>query len=132
MVAFVRWLCEQGYNVRLLWGDIRYDVRVTEDDLNAIKGQFPGEERVLLEPAVTLQQLLNKLAETEFVISPRFHNLVLSLMLNKPVIALSDHHKLDSLMAGLGLADYCQPSGLSMSVRHLTKLFVRLQSDSED
>ncbi len=130
MVAFVRWLCEQGYNVRLLWGDIRYDVRVTEDVLNAIKGQFPGEERVFAEPAVTLQQLLNQLAETEFVISPRFHNLVLSLMLNKPVIALSDHHKLDSLMAGLGLADYCQPLG-SMSADSLTKLFVRLQSDSE-
>jgi Uncharacterized conserved protein len=50
---------------------------------------------------------------------------VLALMLNKPVIALSDHQKLDSLMAGLGLEEYCVPLrnlDVDTLVKQLTKL----------
>jgi len=130
MVGFVRWLCQHGYNVRLLIGDFRHDMGVTEDVIDKIKGRFAEEGQVVAEPALTVEELVRQLDETDLVISPRFHNLVLALMLNKPVIALSDHPKLDSLMAGLGLADYCLPLG-NLEVDSLTKLFGQLQNDAE-
>jgi polysaccharide pyruvyl transferase WcaK-like protein len=130
MVTFVIWLCEHGYDVRLLMGDFRHDMRTRQDVIDAIKGRFVEEGRVVAEPALTVEELARQLDETDLVISPRFHNLVLALMLNKPVIALSDHPKLDSLMAGLGLPDYCL-SLENLDVDSLTKLFGQLQNDAE-
>lgn len=57
---------------------------------------------------MTLEQLLPQLAKSDVVVSPRFHNIILALMLNKPVISISYNEKFDSLMAGIGLAEYCQ------------------------
>jgi polysaccharide pyruvyl transferase WcaK-like protein len=130
MVAFVCWLCEHGYNVRLLIGDVRHDLRATKDVLNTIEARFAERGQVVAEPALTVEELVRQLAETDLVISSRYHNLLLAVMLNKPVIALSDHQKLDSLMAELGLANYCQRLG-NLDVGSLTRLFGRLQNDSE-
>ncbi len=55
----------------------------------------------------TVEELLRQLRETDAVISPRFHNLVLALMLDKPVIALSDLPKVTALLADLGLGRFC-------------------------
>ena len=109
MAAFVTWLYEQGYPVRVLIGDVAFDSSVVRCFMGLLKerGLVPGDGKLVSEPAVTVDQLLSQLAVTDIVISPRFHNLVLALMLNKPVIALSDHHKLDSLMVGIGMAEYC-------------------------
>ena len=130
MAALVCWLWDQGYDVRLLIGDFHYDIRTTEDVIGAIKERFLEEGRVVAEPALTVEEIVRQLDETDLVISPRFHNLVLALMLNKPVIALSDHPKLDSLMGGLGLADYNLPLG-RLDVDRLIKLFVQLQNNAD-
>ena len=49
-----------------------------------------------------------QLGATDIVVSPRYHNIILALMLNKPAFSLSYHEKFASLMSGVGLADYCQ------------------------
>jgi polysaccharide pyruvyl transferase WcaK-like protein len=85
---------------------------------------------LISEPAVTVDQLLSQLASVDIVISPRFHNLVLALMLNKPVIALSDHQKLDSLMVGAGLADYSVQLR-SLSSEELIKKLAELERNVE-
>ena len=41
------------------------------------------------------------------VVATRFHNVLLALLLNKPVIAISFHHKCASLMKEMGLSEYC-------------------------
>jgi polysaccharide pyruvyl transferase WcaK-like protein len=102
------------------------------DFLNLLKerGLATCDGQIIAEPVLTVDQLLSQLAATDIVISSRFHNLVLALMLNKPVLALSFHQKLDSLMAGLGLADYCVPLrnlGVDMLIKH----FVELERNAE-
>jgi polysaccharide pyruvyl transferase WcaK-like protein len=78
MAAFVCWLCEQGYDVRLLIGDFHYDIRATGDVIGAIKRRFVEEGRVVAQPAMTIEEIMRQLDEADLVISPRFHNLVLS------------------------------------------------------
>lgn len=111
MAEFVAWLCANGYFVRLLIGDVQYDTRVRSDflEMMRLRGAAAAQSLIVSEPALTVEELLRQLAETDAVVSPRFHNLVLAMKLDRPVIALSDHAKLDSLLAGLGLADYCLP-----------------------
>jgi polysaccharide pyruvyl transferase WcaK-like protein len=113
MAAFVSWLHEHGYGVRLLIGDIQYDIPVTNEFIAVLKGRKISTHSPLLiaEPALTVNELLRQVGETEVVISPRYHNLVMALIQKKPVIALSDHPKLDSLLTEFGLAPYVAALG---------------------
>jgi len=111
MATFVAWLCRNDYTVRLLIGDVQYDTQVRQEFIEMLRSRGTALERSLVfaESALTVEQLMGQLADTDAIVSPRFHNLVLALELDKPVIALSDHAKLDSLLSGLGLSQYCVP-----------------------
>jgi polysaccharide pyruvyl transferase WcaK-like protein len=132
MAAFVSWLQGHGYGVRLLIGDIQYDTWVLEEFVDVLKSRNISTNTPLLiaEPALTVKELLRQLGETEAVISPRYHNLVLALMQNKPVIALSDHAKLDSLVTDFGLAHYLVFLG-NLSPDGLIDRFKQLENDAE-
>jgi len=108
--TFVSWLLEHRYDVRMLIGDVLYDKRVKQDLLALLEERISkGEDgRILDEPIVSVEQLLSQLGATDIVVSPRYHNIILALMLNKPAFSLSYHEKFASLMTGVGLADYCQ------------------------
>ena len=107
----VAWLCEREYMVRLIIGDVLYDSRVKQDFMELLheRGLTNNEGRIVNEPVFTVKQLLSQIATVDFLVTSRFHNLVLALMLNKPVVCLSDHGKLDSLMTEIGLTEYCLP-----------------------
>lgn len=83
------------------------------------------ERQIICEPISTVEELLIQLAKTDLVVSARFHNIILALMLNKPVISLSHDEKFDSLMAELGLAKYCLHID-KLDVRKLIERFIEL------
>jgi polysaccharide pyruvyl transferase WcaK-like protein len=132
MAAFVFWLQAHGYCVRLLIGDVQYDIRVIEEFIDVLKCRdIPTHTPFLIaEPAETVKELLRQVGETEVVISPRYHNLVMALLHNKPIIALSDHSKLDSLVSDLGLAQYLLPLE-NLSADALILRFQQLEKDVE-
>jgi polysaccharide pyruvyl transferase WcaK-like protein len=109
MVDFVLQLQSRGYAVRLLIGDIAYDTSVREDFVRALQARNALAPLPLCEPVPTVAELLRQLVETDVVISPRLHNLILALVLEKPIIALSDLPKVETLLRDLGLARYCLP-----------------------
>jgi polysaccharide pyruvyl transferase WcaK-like protein len=106
---FVSWLVEHNYNVRILIGDGSFDVRPRRD-LRAMlerDGVIYGTHIRDDEPT-SVEELLAQLAPLDAVVSPRFHNLLLALMLRKPVLSLSYHEKNTALMRSMGLGEYCQ------------------------
>jgi polysaccharide pyruvyl transferase WcaK-like protein len=129
---FAAWLLEHGYIVRLLVGDLSYDKRVKGDVRRLLeqKGWACDTERVIDEPISSADELYAQLARTDMVVATRFHNVLLALMLNRPVIALSYHEKMRSLMAGMGLADYCQDAAV-LDVPGLIEQFTRLERNAE-
>ena len=132
MAAFVSWLQGHGYSVRLLIGDIQYDTSVIKEFVDVLKSRnIPADPPLLIaEPALTVNELLRQVGETEAVISARYHNLVMALIQNKPVVALSDHAKLDSLATDFGLAQYLLPLG-NLSPDVLIGKFEQLENDME-
>jgi polysaccharide pyruvyl transferase WcaK-like protein len=132
MAAFVSWLQEHGYGVRLLIGDVKYDTAVMDEFVEVLKSRsIPTEAPLLIaEPAMTVKELLRQVGETETVISPRYHNLVMALLQSKPVIALSDHAKLDSLATDFGLAQY-RISLAGLNLHDLTSKLKQLENDAE-
>jgi polysaccharide pyruvyl transferase WcaK-like protein len=111
MATFVLWLQGTGYTVRLLIGDIQYDSPVIEQVFSVLKSRKAAIDAPFLiaEPALTVEALMRQVGGTDAVISARYHNLVMALLQIKPVIALSDHAKLDSVVTDFGLAEYLLP-----------------------
>jgi polysaccharide pyruvyl transferase WcaK-like protein len=129
---FAAWLLENRHSVSLLIGDLSYDRRVKQDLLGilAATGSTSHLDRIVDQPLTSPEQLRAQLARTDVVIATRFHNVLLALMLGRPVIALSYHEKVRSLMAGVGAADYCQDAE-DLDVPKLIEQFKQLEQNAE-
>jgi polysaccharide pyruvyl transferase WcaK-like protein len=106
---FVAYLVEREYEVRILIGDIRYDTPVREDlraSLMAM-GIAYSESGITDESISSVKNLFEQIESTDIVVATRFHNVLISLILNKPVISISYNEKNDSVMAETGLAEHC-------------------------
>ncbi len=121
-------LMDHGYTVRLLIGDAVYDQDVRRDLralLEARGEEYVNGARLVDEPASSVAELLPQLAATDLVVASRFHNVLLAIMLGKPVVALSYHEKIVSLMDELGLSKFChdiEDFGTDKLVRQITTL----------
>jgi polysaccharide pyruvyl transferase WcaK-like protein len=111
MGAFVVWLLKNRYTVQMIIGDIEYDTPVVDDlriHLNAIHPSLDMKD-FIVKGINSNEELLSQLAKIDVVISPRYHNIILAMILNKCVIALSYNEKFEALMELFGLQDFCRP-----------------------
>lgn len=111
MCDFVCWLVKHGYAIRILQGDVTYDA-ITRADLKSRleqRGIRYEEAGIFDEGSSSVEELIQQIAQVDIVVSPRFHNLLLGLMLNIPAVSISYDPKNDSLLEGMGLGKYCQP-----------------------
>lgn len=111
VTAFVAWLLEHSYTVRLVIGDVSYDTQVLADLRKALSGKDVKYEnhQLIGDPIESLEELISQLTTSDVVVSPRFHNVVFGLMLNKPVMALSYHEKFSALLESADLARFNVP-----------------------
>jgi polysaccharide pyruvyl transferase WcaK-like protein len=108
LVTVVRWLLAHEYDIRLLSGDLR-DVHARQEFMDLLKERLSvsDEGHIIDEPVVSVENLLSQIATTDIIVATRFHNVLLALLCNKPVISISFHHKCESLMSAMGLSVYC-------------------------
>ena len=59
------------------------------------------------DPTISVEDLLSQIAATDIVVATRFHNVLLAVLCEKPVLSISFHHKCESLMRAVDLSDYC-------------------------
>jgi polysaccharide pyruvyl transferase WcaK-like protein len=110
--TLVEQLRARGHALRLIVGDNTYDEPVLEDVRQALaaRGVAVGAEAGLeTTPAGDFEELLQQLAGVQLVVASRFHNVLLALLLGRPVVSLSYNEKNDALMAEVGLGRFCQP-----------------------
>jgi len=131
--AFITWLLDNNYRVRLVIGDIGCDMTAIKDVLEFIekRGGSCGDVQIIHEPIISVEELLTQLARTDIVVSPRFHNIILALMLKKRVISLSYNEKFESLMLDFGLERYCQRLD-ELDVNGLIELLTSLERDHDN
>lgn len=131
---FVGWLVDNGYNVRLLLGDVNgSDESVVQEilaDLRAHRSDL-DPARVVAEPVFSYADLVRAMAPAGTVIATRFHNVLCALRLGKPTISIGYATKNIALMADMGLSEYCQFVN-SLDVGILIEQFIRLQGDSAE
>jgi polysaccharide pyruvyl transferase WcaK-like protein len=108
LATFAQWLLAGGYDVRLLIGDLG-DIDAKKEFRDLLRARISGfqEQHLIDEPIRSVEDLLGQIAETDLVVATRFHNVLLSLFCNKPVISVSFHHKCEALMSAMGMSEYC-------------------------
>jgi len=88
-----------------------------------------GHPALIAQPIASHVDVLSQLAATDLVVASRFHNILLALVLNKPVISISYHDKIEALMAGFGLSAYCQDIE-QLDVNGLMRQLVALEAEA--
>lgn len=108
MCRFVLWLHAEGWNVRLFGGDAVDDVALFHL-VRMIGAKAEGSTEMWLSATRvrTSAELLEEIAQTDRVVASRFHNVLWSLVLGKPVISIGYADKNKYLMQDMGFGQYC-------------------------
>ena len=132
MAMFTGWLLSQKYTVRLFVGDVSYDKRAKHDLIEVLERDRVTyhDGQLVDEPVFSVEQLLAQLATTDMVVATRFHNVLLALLLNKPVVSIAYDPKIDAVMAEAGLAAYCQSID-DADLQKLIRKFSQLEANRE-
>lgn len=109
MTEFALWLLDRGHRIRLLMGD-NSDQRAIDDLQSLLTESRPGlsSEQVRASHCRTLHDLMAQIAETDIVVATRFHSVVCSLKLGRPMVSIGYAKKNDVLMEDAGLGGFCQ------------------------
>ncbi len=129
--TFVLWLLEHEHRVRIIIGDLSYDEPVRRD-LRAwleARGLARYRERFEDEPARSVGEIIEQIADVDLVVASRFHNVLLALFLAKPVASVSYNVKNDALVGQMGLSSYCQLID-ALEVDRLIDQVSRLERDA--
>ena len=102
------WLVNNGYKVLFFQSQAMMDTLAIEDLKRVMSDMgHPDLDDRIMEPRVsTVSELLSAISRTDMVIASRFHSVLLSSLLHKPVIAISFDVKVRSLMENLQLSEY--------------------------
>ena len=106
---FASWLLQEGFIIRVLSGDIS-DKWPAQDLVEFVnkEGESHWREKLIVPEITDVNDLFHQIAQTDIVVASRFHNVVCSLMLERPIISLEYHEKNTFLMKEMGLERYCQ------------------------
>ena len=132
MKSFTRWLIDNGRRVRLFVGDTNdSDETVVREIVSDLQAHRPDLDPswIAAEPMSTFADLMRTMAPVGTVVATRYHNVVCALMLSKPTISIGYGEKNAVLMAGTGLAEYCQ-SADSLDGGRLIEQFAELNRDA--
>jgi polysaccharide pyruvyl transferase WcaK-like protein len=93
-----------------LQGDARHDGSTRAELRSRLEQRGIRYENVGVfdEGSSSVEELLEQLSHVDIVVSPRFHNLLLGMMMNIPAISISYDPKSDSLLETMGLGKYRQ------------------------
>jgi polysaccharide pyruvyl transferase WcaK-like protein len=134
MKQFVRWLVDNGRNVRLFVGDTNgSDDSVVQEILADLTESRPGlgPSRVVAEPTVSFTDVMRGMSPCGSVVAIRYHNLVAALRLSKPTLSISYSPKHDVLMSEFGLPGFSQPVN-ELDVDRLIEQFIELGERSQE
>jgi polysaccharide pyruvyl transferase WcaK-like protein len=122
---FANSVVRRSCSVALFCNDVGVDPKALDDLRITLRDRY----QIVLppyQPDSTLHELLTRTAALDYVVTCRFHGVVLAHMLNKPVLAVAHHPKVTTIMAELGLSQYWRRSMTCSSRRSAGKpLFPR-------
>ncbi len=130
--SFASWLLESGYKILLFATQVRADPLVIKDIKGILKENKDLDlDEQLCEPSIqTIDDLISQISMTDFVVATRFHAILISFLLNKPVLGIANHPKMVNLMRDMGQSEYVLDIG-RFDLKSLVERFSSLESNRE-
>ncbi len=130
VAEFASWLLNAGYTVRLVPTQFRMDPEFISDLKSRIqlRGLRAFASRLVAEPAGTFEQVLAQLSKASVVVTSRFHGVVFSYLLGRPVLGISYHPKINELMKDFGQEEFCVDLS-TLDIDDLRRRFRRLEAN---
>lgn len=116
------WLLQRDYQVMLFATQLKMDPPVIVDITTALSQKFERLDRLSCHPVASVDEVMQVIAMTDYVITSRLHGVILSHLLARPVIALSYHPKIDSVLTEVSQSHLC----LSITDFDLAQLIDRI------
>jgi polysaccharide pyruvyl transferase WcaK-like protein len=132
IACFSVWLLEQGCGLRVFTTDKTVDRYAIEDLKARLASRLPSPElvsQVFQSASENVEGVLREMSEFDFIVTSKYHGIVFSHALNKPVISLSYHRKMDFAMRALGQDRFCADIE-RFDVDWLTRAFRSLVDES--
>lgn len=106
---FICWLLAEGYRIRIVMGD-GADQQVVESLCSSITPDHSVLRGHLIEaePAHSLHDVMEQIADIDIMVATRYHNIVCSLKVGRPTLSIGYAEKNDVLLQKMGLGDFCQ------------------------
>jgi polysaccharide pyruvyl transferase WcaK-like protein len=104
--AFASMLVKESCSLELFGSDVGADSSAIEDLRRCLRNNH-NIVTPPYEPVNSVEGLLDQMGTFDYVVTCRFHGVVLAHLLNKPILAISHHPKVANLMEQLGLEQYC-------------------------
>lgn len=108
LAGFAVELVARGYDVRLLFGDGASDPEAMTALRTLLHGRLSADDLRHITEQTSAEDTFAELSRADIVVATRFHNVLMSMILGKPVISITFHHKCAALMREMKMSDYCQ------------------------
>ncbi len=129
---FASWLNHRGYSVLFFPTQLRADPVAIRDIIQTLERSHPelSGYQTVDPPMRSHEDLISVMNEMDIVVAARFHGVLISHLLHKPVLAVSYHAKTADLMAQMGQSE-CALHIDACSLDALTNRFLFLESQSK-
>ena len=103
---FAEWLDNSGYSILFFPTQARADILTIVDIRHAMNGSGRSPNILPGNKVETLEELVSEISRVDLVVANRYHGVLISLMMNKPVLGVAYHEKTRALLAQVGQGDY--------------------------
>jgi polysaccharide pyruvyl transferase WcaK-like protein len=108
LAAFALWLIERGYGILFFPTQLRADPPAIEEVLASMarSRSVDVRDRVIGFSVQSLDELLSAISMTDIVVATRYHAVVISHVLNRPVLGIAYAEKTTALMEQMGQSEF--------------------------
>jgi polysaccharide pyruvyl transferase WcaK-like protein len=130
LAEFALWLIQRGYAVLFFPTQLFLDPPVINDIRAIMKssGDIDHERHIVDLSINSFDNLISAISMTNIVVAARFHGIIISYILNKPVLGIAYQKKTLDLMKQLNQAKYTLDIN-SFNVLTLQELFISIELD---
>ncbi len=106
LARFTEWLHQNGYSTLFFPTQTRADTLTIQDIRNELNGMANSPRILSGNPIQNIDDLISEIARADIIIANRYHGILLSLALNKPVLGIAYHEKSRELLEQAGQGKY--------------------------
>ena len=106
IASFARWLADSGHGILFFPTQARADALTIVDIRQAMNAAGNSASVLSSPPVNNLSDLVSAISRTDLVVANRYHGILISLALGKPVIGIAYHEKSRALLEQVGQGAY--------------------------